>query len=60
MEDRTQPADTDWRSNEHQREQREPSAPRRALVEPMQEARTPQPALASDGQLVEAGYGHGV
>ncbi len=50
----------DRRSSEHQREQREPFAPRPALVEPMQEARTPQPALASDGQMVEAGYGHGV
>lgn len=59
MDDRTEPADTGRRSTE-EREQQEAPPARRAFIEPLQEPRTAQPALASDGQVVEAGYGHGV
>jgi hypothetical protein len=61
MENRPQATDVSRQAGEPP-ERREPApAARQSFTDPaVKETMTAQPAVASDGQMVELGYGHGV
>jgi len=42
------------------REPADPDAPRRAAGAAVRESRVSDPPVGTDGQMIEAGYGHGV
>ena len=62
MESQSEAPDTARPAASQEDRREEPQPARQAFAEPaMHESRmSAQPAVASDGQLVELGYGHGV
>ncbi len=62
MDDRSQPSDTNKQFGENAAQREPVQAPRQVLATDAasRDARATEPAVGTDGQLVEAGYGHGV